>query len=96
MHGEKQYGARALKAGASGYLTKDSASAQLIGAIRKVAGGGMYVTEAVATQLLTRSRSRASDAPPHTTLSDREFEVFRLARRGQERHRDRRRDPSLG
>jgi len=77
MHGEKQYGGRALKAGASGYLTKDSASAQLIGAIRKVAGGGMYVTEAVATQLLTEVAS-PGDAPPHTTLSDREFEVFRL------------------
>jgi DNA-binding NarL/FixJ family response regulator len=77
MHGEKQYGARALKAGASGYLTKDSASAQLIGAIRKVAGGGVYVTERVAAQLLTEVAA-PSDAPPHTALSDREFEVFRL------------------
>jgi DNA-binding NarL/FixJ family response regulator len=76
MHGEKQYAARALKAGASGYLTKDSAAAQLLGAIRKVAGGGVHITEAAAAQLLGAS-SAAGDAPPHTSLSDREFEVFR-------------------
>ncbi len=76
MHGERQYAARALKAGASGYLTKDSAAAQLLGAIRKVAGGGVHITEAAAAQLLDAS-SGAGDAPPHTSLSDREFEVFR-------------------
>jgi DNA-binding NarL/FixJ family response regulator len=76
MHGEKQYAARALKAGASGYLTKDSAAAQLLGAIRKVAGGGVHITEAAAAQLLGAG-SAAGDAPPHTSLSDREFEVFR-------------------
>jgi DNA-binding NarL/FixJ family response regulator len=76
MHAESQYAARALKAGASGYLTKDSAAAQLLGAIRKVAGGGVHITEAAAAQLLGAS-SAAGDAPPHTSLSDREFEVFR-------------------
>ncbi len=75
MHGEHQYAARALKAGASGYLTKDAASAQLVGAIRKIAAGGMHITEAVAAQLVTGGA--ATDAPPHTRLSDREFEVFR-------------------
>jgi DNA-binding NarL/FixJ family response regulator len=74
MHGESQYAARALKAGASGYLTKDSASAQLVGAIRKVAAGGVHISEAAAVQLIGGG---ASDAP-HTRLSDREFEVFRL------------------
>ena len=76
MHGESQYAARALKAGASGYLTKDSAAAQLLGAIRKVAGGGVHITEAAATQLLNAGGA-AGDAPRHTLLSDREFEVFR-------------------
>lgn len=76
MHGESQYAARALKAGASGYLTKDSAAAQLLGAIRKVAGGGVHISETAAAQLLGPGGS-SGDAPPHTSLSDREFEVFR-------------------
>jgi len=76
MHGESQYAARALKAGASGYLTKDSAGAQLLGAIRKVAGGGVHISEAAAVQLLGAG-APAGDALPHTLLSDREFEVFR-------------------
>lgn len=76
MHGEKQYAARALKAGASGYLTKDSAAAQLLGAIRKVAGGGVHISETAAAELLGAA-APAGDAPPHAALSDREFEVFR-------------------
>jgi two-component system invasion response regulator UvrY len=75
MHGEQQYAARALKAGASGYLTKDSASAQLVGAIRKVAAGGVHISDAAAAQLI--GGAGGSD-DPHTQLSDREFEVFRL------------------
>ncbi len=75
MHGEQQYAARALKAGASGYLTKDSASSQLVGAIRKIAAGGVHITEAVAAHLV--AAPAAQDAAPHTLLSDREFEVFR-------------------
>ena len=75
MHGEAQYAARALKAGAVGYLTKDSASAQLVGAIRKVAAGGVHISEAAAAQLVG---TQQSDAAPHTRLSNREFEVFRL------------------
>lgn len=74
MHGEHQYAARALKAGASGYLTKDSASDQLLRAIRKIASGGVYITEAAAATLV--SGTALSDSPPHTLLSDREFEVF--------------------
>jgi DNA-binding NarL/FixJ family response regulator len=76
MHGESQYAARALKAGAAGYLTKDSAAAQLLGAIRKVAGGGVHISETAAAQLLAAS-ARTGDASPHAALSDREFEVFR-------------------
>ena len=77
MHGEHQYAARALKAGAAGYLTKDSAAEQLVGAIRKVAAGGLYITAAAAESLVSESAA-GGDAAPHAALSDREFEVFRL------------------
>jgi len=71
MHGEHQYAARALKAGASGYLTKDSAAEQLVVAIRKIAAGGVHITEAAAASLVSAAGS------PHEALSDREFEVLR-------------------
>jgi DNA-binding NarL/FixJ family response regulator len=77
MHEEQQYAVRAIKAGAAGYLTKESASAQLVSAIRKVAGGGAFISGAVAEQLALGAMPQ-SDGPPHTALSDREFQVFRL------------------
>jgi len=77
MHEEHQYAVRAIKAGAAGYLTKESASAQLVSAIRKVAGGGAFISGAVAEQLALGAMPQ-SDRPPHTSLSDREFQVFRL------------------
>lgn len=73
MHGEQQYAARVLKAGASGYLNKDSAAELLVGAIRKIAAGGVHIGEAAAAALL-----HSSEKPPHEALSDREFEVLRL------------------
>jgi DNA-binding NarL/FixJ family response regulator len=73
MHGESQYAARALKAGAQGYLNKDSASEALLGALRKIAGGGVHITEAAAATLL-----QSSMKPAHEALSDREFEVMRF------------------
>ena len=76
MHGEHQYAARALKAGASGYLNKDSAAEQLVGALRKVAAGGVHVGDAAAASLM------ASQKEPHEALSDREFEVMRLLVQG--------------
>ena len=76
MHGEQQYAARALKAGASGYLTKDSAAEQLVGAIRKIAAGGVHISEAAAAGLV------AAQQAPHQGLSDREFEVLRLLAAG--------------
>jgi len=72
MHGERQYAARALKAGASGYLNKDSAAELLVGAIRKIAAGGVHIGDAAAASLIT------ADKAPHEALSDREFEVLRL------------------
>jgi DNA-binding NarL/FixJ family response regulator len=77
MHSEEQWAVRALRAGASGYLTKDSAPDELIAAIRRIAGGGAYVTAETA-QRLALDANRDADAPPHTRLSDREFQVFRL------------------
>jgi DNA-binding NarL/FixJ family response regulator len=76
MHEEKQYAIRAIKAGAAGYLTKESASAQLVSAIRKVAGGGAFITSGVAEQLALGAMPDAS-GPLHGSLSDREFQVFR-------------------
>ena len=73
MHGEHQYAARALKAGASGYLTKDSAADQLLGALRKIAAGGVHISDAAASALVS-----APAGSSHESLSDREFEVLRL------------------
>jgi DNA-binding NarL/FixJ family response regulator len=77
MHEEEQYAVRALKAGAAGYLTKDSASAQLIAAIRKVAAGGAYITSAVAEQFALGAMADTS-GPLHAALSDREYQVFEM------------------
>jgi DNA-binding NarL/FixJ family response regulator len=77
MHAEEQYAMRAFRSGATGYITKDCAAEELIQAIRKVAGGGGYVTPALAERLAI-GLSALHDAPPHTLLSDRELEVLRL------------------
>jgi len=77
MHAEHQYAVRAIKAGASGYLTKDSASRELVSAIRKVAGGGAFISAEVAEALALGAMPQA-EGPPHTSLSDREYQVFRL------------------
>ena len=77
MHQEDQYAVRAIRAGASGYVTKETASAQLVAAIRKVAEGGLYISPGVAEQLALTLRPHSGDLP-HQNLSDREFEVFGL------------------
>jgi len=76
MHEEEQYAVRAIKAGAAGYLTKESATAQLVSAIRKVAGGAAFITDSVAQQLALGAMPQ-TEGPPHSALSDREFQVFR-------------------
>lgn len=76
MHQETQYAVRAIKSGASGYLTKESAPAQLEQAIRKIAAGGAYISAEVAEQLALGAMP-GSESLPHESLSDREFEVFR-------------------
>jgi len=77
MHQEHQYAVRAIKAGASGYLTKESASKQLVSALRKVAAGGAFITPEVAEQLAL-SAMPSAEGPPHASLSDREFQVLKL------------------
>jgi DNA-binding NarL/FixJ family response regulator len=82
MHQEEQYAVRALKAGASGYLNKDSAPELLVGAIRKIAGGGAFISPNIAEQL-AHGVIRSQEQPLHTLLSDREFEVFQRLVAGQ-------------
>ena len=77
MHEEHQYAVRAIRAGASGYLTKESASRQLVEALRKVAGGGAFISAEVAQQLALGAMPDAK-GPPHAALSDREFQIFRM------------------
>ena len=82
MHPEDQYAVRALKAGASGYLTKESAPAELVAAIRKVSRGGKYVSSALAEQLASIVQEN-SERLPHETLSDREYRVVCLIASGK-------------
>lgn len=77
MHSEEQYAVRALRAGASGYLTKESAADELVSAIRRIASGGAYVSPETAERLVLDAGSGGAQAP-HTQLSNREFEVFRM------------------
>jgi len=82
MHSEEQYAVRALKAGASGYLTKEAAADQLVAAIRRIAGGGAYVSPETAERLALAAAPRA-EAVPHTLLSDREFQVLQMIAGGR-------------
>ena len=77
MHAEHQYAVRAIKTGASGYLTKDSATTQLVAAIRKVAGGGAFISAEVAEQLALSAMPHA-EGPPHASLSNREYQIFQF------------------
>ena len=82
MHQEEQFAVRALKLGASGYLTKDCAPEQLAKAIRKVVEGGRYITPGVADALAS-SIMPAQAETPHQSLSNREFQIFRMLAGGQ-------------
>jgi len=81
MHDEEAYAVRVLKGGASGYLTKESAPAELAAAVRKVARGGRYVSASLAETLADHLSD--GDRPPHDTLSTREFQVFCLMAEGK-------------
>ena len=81
MHAEEQYALRAFKAGADGYVTKDIAATELVGAVRKVAAGGAYVTESIAESVV-RQLNGSSEAPRHALLTDRELDVLRRVAAG--------------
>jgi two-component system, NarL family, invasion response regulator UvrY len=82
MHPEDQYAVRALKAGASGYLTKESAPDELVKAIRRIVAGGRYITPGLAEQLAA-SVSTDTGQAPHERLSDREYQVLCLLASGK-------------
>lgn len=81
MYPEEQFAERTLKAGASGYLTKETATDELIKAIRKVAKGGKYISHKLAEKLIFRKNYESE--LPHESLSDREFQVLKLMAKGK-------------
>jgi two-component system invasion response regulator UvrY len=81
MHKEEEYTIRTIRAGAAGYLCKDSASQELLSALRKVAAGGHYISAEVASELAFGLIFK-EERQPHTLLSDREFQIFRLITSG--------------
>lgn len=82
MHPEDQFAVRMLKAGASGYLTKDTAPDELVAAIRKLLTGGKYISSTLAEKLAF-DMDRDTDKPLHEALSDREFQVLRMMAAGR-------------
>lgn len=82
MHAEEQYAMRAFKAGASGYVTKERAAGELVGAVRKVAAGGTHVSESLA-ELAVRQLNREQAPSRHAALTDRELEVFKRIAAGE-------------
>tara|TARA_Y100001970_G_C14140297_1_gene806706 strand:+ start:542 stop:1174 length:633 start_codon:yes stop_codon:yes gene_type:complete len=77
MHSEDQYAIRSMKAGASGYMTKETVSQDLVLAIRKITSGRKYITKEVA-ELLATDIYHNEDKEPHEILSDREFQILKL------------------
>jgi len=82
MHPEDQFAVRVFKAGAAGYLTKESAAEELVTAIRKVLHGGKYISSSLA-EVLATSLSDDLGNPPHLTLSDREYQILSLIASGK-------------
>jgi len=84
MHPEKEYALRSLRAGASGYVTKDKAAEELVRAIRKVLSGGRYITDSLAEMLAMEVETEdGAGRPPHETLSDREYQVLGMIASGK-------------
>jgi two-component system invasion response regulator UvrY len=82
IHPEEQYAVRALRAGAAGYLTKDRAPDELLGAIRKISTGGKYVSPSLAERLAYNLEA-GEEQSPHKTLSDREYQVMCMIATGK-------------
>ncbi len=85
IYPEDPHGLRALKAGAAGYITKESASEELTAAVKKVATGGRYVSSTLAEKLASRL-TPDQERPPHERLSDREYRVMWLLASGKTLH----------
>ena len=83
LHGEEQFAMRALRAGASGYLTKAAAPEQLVAAVTKIVRGGRYISEELADRLAASVGGGKDLAAPHEKLSDREFDVMRAIASGK-------------
>ena len=81
MHSEEQYAMRSIKAGASGYMTKEVAAKELVFAIRKINDGRKYINKEVA-ELLAADLYHKDEKDPHENLSDREFEILKMIARG--------------
>lgn len=82
VYSEKQYAIRAIRAGAAGFLTKEAVPERLIDAIRRIAGGGRYISNEVAEQLASMLAGEVS-GEPHERLSDRELEILRMLASGK-------------
>ncbi|GAB3537649.1 response regulator transcription factor RqpR [Noviherbaspirillum agri] len=83
MHREDQYAIRSLKAGAAGYLNKQSAPSELVDAIRLVASGRKYISPALAQELANHVGDENREVPPHETLSDREYQTLVMIASGK-------------
>lgn len=83
MHREDQYAIRSLKAGAAGYLNKQSAPAELVDAIRQVASGRKYISPALAQELANQVGDENREVPPHEMLSDREYQTLVMIASGK-------------
>lgn len=83
MYPEDRYALRLLKAGAAGYLNKESAADELVGALRKVAGGGRYVSAALGEKLAQAMAGGDGDEPLYEKLSDREYQIMWLISSGK-------------
>lgn len=82
VHPEEQFALRVLKAGASGYLTKEKASEDLVNAIRKASEGRKYVSTTL-SEILASEQALRGRGPSHSTLSDREFQVLQMIASGK-------------
>jgi DNA-binding NarL/FixJ family response regulator len=82
MHPEDQFAVRVLKSGASGYMTKESAPAELVGAVKKIMAGGKHISTSVA-EIMASYITMDSKRPPHEQLSNREFQVMRMIASGK-------------
>ncbi len=82
IHPEEQFGLRVLKMGAAGFLNKEAAPDEIVQAIRKVIGGGRYISPSLAEKIVYKLQKTAREMP-HDLLSNREFQVFQLLANGK-------------